>query len=83
MTKSTDVVALTGLVTGFTVLTVAFVAGSYLLTGWVGDIVYSNIFEQQEIGPTISFWQWVGVAVVCKSLFRGFELPAGTGKKSD
>lgn len=76
MAKSNSVekiIEAVGLVTGLTFIIIACVVGSYLLTAWIGDIVYSNIFEEQGIGPTISYWQMLGVTIAIKMFFRGFN----------
>lgn len=60
-----------GIVFGFVFLLVGGLIGFPLLEAWLLDMWYSNVFEGQDIGPTISFWQMVGLTLIVNfAIFR-------------
>jgi len=80
LSTGTEAIAVVSMVVGFVSLATVLVAASYLGSGWLADYLYSNTFEAQNIGPDISFWQFVGAAVLVKWM-RGVDFK--TTKKSD
>ena len=75
-----EVIGVAGAVAGLFSIAILFVIGSYLAVGWLADTLYSDIFEAQGYGPTISYWQFVFIGVLAKWVTGFSNL---TTKKSD